>query len=404
MEKVTRRIQKFNETRLPAMIQEKYKVMATDLYKFYRGTNHLFYEDLKKSGKVFQSPLAWICGDLHLENFGSFKSDNRLVYFDLNDFDEALLAPAIFEVVRMVTSIFVAFESLRIEQKKAINMAQLFLKTYSSILEKGKPNYIEPRVAKGIVCQFLVNASKRKTKDILKKKARVKNKKIMLLNTPKHLKLPPALKKELFNHIAGWLKNDGGSPYNYIPIDAAFRVAGTGSLGQIRYIILLKSSNGTGEKYLLLDMKEATPPSLLPYVRIKQPQWNTNAERIITIQQRMQNRPPALLSATVFKKMPFVIEELQPTEDSINFNLIKKDYRNIYQVIDDMAMLTASSQLRSSGEQGSSITDELKEFGAKKDWQEKVLTYAIHYVSQIKTDYINFLRDYKKGVLKNHQK
>ena len=66
------------------------------------------------------SPQTWIWGDLHIENFGSFKSDNRSVYFDLNDLDEAVLAPASWELARIVTSIFIAFESLEIEQKRNI--------------------------------------------------------------------------------------------------------------------------------------------------------------------------------------------------------------------------------------------------------------------------------------------
>ncbi len=84
------------------------------------------------------SPVSWICGDLHLENFGSYKGNNRLVYFDLNDFDEAILAPTYLELVRLVTSIFIAFDSLKIEQKKAANMARLFLKAYSETLQKEK--------------------------------------------------------------------------------------------------------------------------------------------------------------------------------------------------------------------------------------------------------------------------
>ena len=60
------------------------------------------------------------------------------------------------------------------------------------------------------------------------------------------------------SHVTEWLKNDGASPYNYKVIDAVFRLAGTGSLGLKRYAILLKSLNETGEKYLLLDMKQAT--------------------------------------------------------------------------------------------------------------------------------------------------
>lgn len=45
-------------------------------------------------------------------SYGSYKGDNRLAYFDLNDFDESTLAPCLWEVSRMVASIFVAFDNL----------------------------------------------------------------------------------------------------------------------------------------------------------------------------------------------------------------------------------------------------------------------------------------------------
>ncbi len=77
------------------MVQIKYKLMTENMFRFFRGTCHLFYEDLSKTNTIPPAPLTWICGDLHLENFGSYKGDNRLVYFDLNDFDESILAPGI---------------------------------------------------------------------------------------------------------------------------------------------------------------------------------------------------------------------------------------------------------------------------------------------------------------------
>ncbi|HEY4966102.1 MAG TPA: DUF2252 family protein, partial [Puia sp.] len=134
---------------------------------------------------------------------------------------------------------------------------------------------------------------------------------------------------------------------------------------------------------------------------IKQPDWTNESKRIVSIQERMQNRPPALLSTSVFKGETYVMQEMQPTKDSINFKLIKKEYRNIYQVINDMAMLTASSQLRSSGRQGSAITDELIGLGENKEWQEPVLKYATNYSHTVKKDYTNFLFDYKKGDFKS---
>src|ERR1700754_2331135 len=155
MKQLYERLKGFNAGLLPEKVQLKYEAMAENVFRFFRGTCHLFYEDLAAAEPLPLSPLAWICGDLHLENYGSYKADNKLVYFDLNDFDESILAPALWEVARMTTSICIAFDELGIEPEKAANMAQLFVKTYAATLCKGKATSIEPRTAKGIVCDFL---------------------------------------------------------------------------------------------------------------------------------------------------------------------------------------------------------------------------------------------------------
>lgn len=91
-----------------------------------------------------------------------------------------------------------------------------------------------------------------------------------------------------------------------------------------------------------------------------------------------------------------MIQELQPVKDSIKFKQLK-DYRDMYQVIDDMASLTASAQLRSDGMQGSGRIDELMAFGADKGWQAAVIAYAKQYGATIKLYYKDFLKDYKTG-------
>jgi len=398
MPDIYKRIVDFNEGLLPDMVKHKYEAMAENIYRFYRGTCHLFYEDLSKADHFPPSPAAWICGDLHLENFGSYKADNKLVYFDLNDFDEAVLAPCAWEIVRMVTSIFIAFENLEIEEERAVKMAQLFIRNYAATLTKGKAISIDPRTAKGIVCSFLEKAEKRKQKELLKKRVISKKHKLFLsLDHEKHFELEKPLRKELANHINEWIKTSSDGPYNFEVVDSVFRLAGTGSIGVKRYLFLLKSTN-TKNKYLLLDMKEAKPSSLQPYVNIKQPHWTTEAERVVDVEQRMQNISVALLGTTIFRGDSFVLQRMQPTEDNINFELIKDRYRDIYQVIDDMAVLTGSSQLRSSGRQGSAIADQLMTYGEDTEWQEEVLRYALRYAKQVKRDFREFLKSYKKEV------
>jgi len=397
MPDIYQRITDFNKGLLPDMVQLKYEAMAENIFRFYRGTCHLFYEDLGNAAALPKSPTAWICGDLHLENFGSYKADNRMVYFDLNDFDEGLLAPAAWELVRILTSIIIAFENLELEEEKAVNMVQQFMKNYSAALVRGKAIELDPRTAKGIVCTFLTAVQKRKQKDLLKKRTIEKKKKLSLsLAHEKHFEVDKALKKELAALINNWIETSNDGPYNFKVIDVIFRFAGTGSVGVKRYLFLLKSLN-TKNKYLLLDMKEARSSSVLPYVKITQPAWPSEADRVIGIQQRMQGVLSALSGTIDFNGGSYTLQEMQPTEDKINFELIKDRYRDIFQVIDDMALLTASAQLRSAGRQGSAIADELIAFGENTEWQEALLNYALQYAKQVKHDYKEFMKGYKKG-------
>src|ERR1700743_3128570 len=279
MKQLYERLKSFNAGLLPEKVQLKYEAMAENAFRFFRGTCHLFYEDLAAADPLPLSPLTWICGDLHIENFGSYKGDNKLVYFDLNDFDEALLAPASYETVRMVTSIFIAFDNLQIEPEKALKMAQLFLKTYSAALAKGKAISIEPRTAKGIVCDFLTAATNSTYKDLLKKRTVSKKKTIMLsLADERHFKLDKPLRRELKAHIREWIKTSSDGPYNYEVAGVVFRLAGTGSMGVKRYLFLLRSTN-TKNHYLLLDMKQARASSVQPYVPAQPLAWDTEAAR-----------------------------------------------------------------------------------------------------------------------------
>jgi len=174
-----------------------------------------------------------------------------------------------------------------------------------------------------------------------------------------------------------------------------FRLAGTGSIGLKRYLFLLKSTN-TKNKYLLLDMKQARPSSVQPYLPVQQLAWETEAERVIGIKQRMQNVSAALLSTTVFRGESYIIQELQPVKDSIKFKQLR-DYRDMYQVVDDMAALTASAQLRCGGMQGSATIDDLMAFGHDEGWQEAVIAYAQKYARKTKQYYKSYLRDVKTG-------
>jgi len=297
----------------------------------------------------------------------------------------------------MVTSIFIAFDYLRIESEKALKMAQLYIKTYSATLSRGKAISIEPRTAKGIVRNFLESAEKTSYKELLKKRTVSKKKRIMLsLEDERHFKLDKKLRGELKSHISEWLETSSDGPYNYKVVSVVFRLAGTGSVGVKRYLFLLKSKN-VEDHYLLIDMKQARKSSVLPYTNVQQLNWESEAARVIGVQKRLQQVPAALLSTTTFRGDSFIIQELQPVKDTLKFKLLKENYRDMYEVVSDMASLTASAQLRSGGMQGSGNIDELMAFGNDQNWQEELVEYARSYAIKTKEYYQEFLEEFSIG-------
>lgn len=398
MSTIPERIKQFNGSRLPAYTAMKYETMAEDPFRFFRGTCHLFYEDLSHAESFPSSPISWICGDLHLENFGTYKGDNRLIYFDLNDFDEGLLAPAAWEVVRMMTSIFVGCESLGINKKETRQIADLFLRSYTLHLSSGKARYLEEETANGIVRTFLERISQRKQKELVRQRTEEgKNGRLQLrIDHVRFFPIDKALRKELMAHVNQWMQKSPLLKDRYQAVDACFRVAGTGSLGVSRYVFLVRNTEDA-RKHLLIDMKEAQSSSVQPWIKVPQPTWASEADRVVAIQHRMQNINPALLSTTLFRSLPYVMKEMQPTADKIDFLLVKDRYKDIACVVEDMAFLTASAQLRSAGRQGAAVPDQLIEFGLDTLWQAPLLEYATQYAAQVKKDYQEYFTAYKTG-------
>lgn len=395
MQQITERILEFNRHSNPKLTALKYELMSANAFRFFRGSCHIFYEDLVSAEALPESPICWICGDLHVENFGSYRGDNRLVYFDLNDFDEAVLAPVLWEIVRMVTSIFLAFDSVKITDKEALKAVELFLNIFTKILSEGNARYIEPQTATGIVKKFLKNASEIKQRELISERTKLVKGKLRLdKGIDKHLKIKKQLRKKLTDNFTIWMKSNNEPPNDYRVLDVCFRIAGTGSIGTERFLFLIQKVKDA-KKFMLIDMKQATPSCLVPFNRIEQPRWASEAERIISVQKRMQNISPAQLSVNIFDGCSYVMQEMQPTKDRINFELIEKEFKKICEVITDMAIITASSYLSSSGRQGSCIADDLILFAQNKDWHKPLIDYSLSYTEKVKNDYKCFAEDYK---------
>jgi uncharacterized protein (DUF2252 family) len=396
MTDVITEITRFNAGRDPERLAMKYAAMRTSAFVFLRGTCHLFYAQMPTGSVLDGSPQTWICGDMHLENFGSYKADNRLVYFDINDFDEACLAPCLAELVRLLASVLAAAEGLRVSRAEALALCHTAIDAYSAALRLGKARWIEEELASGMVRELFDALHERTRVDHLNRRTDLKGKKRTLkVDGKKALPVDDKTRAAVTAFMNAFAASEP-DPSFYKMIDVARRIAGTGSLGVDRYVMLVEGKGSPDGNYLI-DLKQALPSSVAPYVKTKQPAWGTEAQRVVAIQQRAQAVSQAFLHAVEFNGKPYVLRSLQPSEDRVTLANWNGKLSRLESVVNNMAELSAWSQLRSGGREGSAIADELIAFGNRTDWQMPLIQLAVQCEAQGEADWNAYSAAYDKG-------
>ncbi len=396
------RILLYNEGRIPKMLLRKYAGMNENAFRFYRGTCHLFYEDLPNDSALSKSPLTWICGDLHLENFGSYKADNGLEYFDINDFDEAILAPCLWDIARLLVSVVLAADvSLHTNEASAYELCRSFIYNYTHILQKGHVSMVEQRTAKGLVKDFLTAVGKRKRQELINKRTVLKNgKRLLIVDEEKVSEVEKAKKEQIKFIIEKWAERHIAEHKDqkfYEILDVGYRIAGTGSLGLERYVLLVAGKGGEDGNYLL-DLKVAQSSAILPYLKTPQPHWKNEADRVVAIQRRMQIASPALLTTVDLDGKSYILKQLQPSQDKMDLSLCKGKLLKLDKVLTYFAQIIAYAQLRSSGRQGSAVVDELIDFSHQTAWVKPLMDYVVSYSQQVQKDYLLYHQAYQDGI------
>ena len=393
---VVRHIRASNAGRDSERLKIKYERMRSDPFAFLRGTCHLFYQRLAAAKLATPAPRVWICGDLHLENFGSYKGSSRLAYFDLNDFDQAALAPASWDLVRMLTSVLVGARTLSISSPEAHTLCAVFLDDYASSLALGKAFWVESETAEGVIRTLLDDVRDRQRGKFINARTTAKGQRRMLKVDGKKTLLASAAQRAAVTDFMDALAKTQSQPEFFKVLDVARRIAGTGSLGVERYAILVNGKGPPGGHYLL-DLKEALPSCVAPHFAALQPKWPSEAHRIVEVQRRLQAVSIALLEPVRFNGGAYVIRELQPSEDRIALGEVPRTMGELKGVVGAMGRMVAWAQLRSAGRQGSAIADELIAFGLRKKWKEKLLAASQACAAQVRKDSATFNKAFDSG-------
>jgi uncharacterized protein (DUF2252 family) len=179
-------------------------------------------------------------------------------------------------------------------------------------------------------------------------------------------------------------------------LDCCGRIAGDGSLGLERFVFLVRGKR----QPFIMDMKGATASAPAGCLRVKQPPWAFEAERVATVQHFMQYVPVARLASIRSTPASFIVHELEPLVDRIDIEtLLPSDYAEF---VLQWARLLASAQLRTAGWKGSADLDAMICYGQSLDSRarKKLLKAATEAARSQRKAWVDFKAS---GLGKNHK-
>ncbi|CCW34524.1 hypothetical protein CTKA_00456 [Chthonomonas calidirosea] len=123
-------------------LQLKYKAMASSAFPFLRAT---FYRWMQRWPKVCaefaNAPTVLGVGDLHVENFGTWRDAEGRLVWGINDFDEAAHFPYTLDIIRLATSAILAIEENHLHLSADVACTAI-LEGYLESLAKGGRPYV----------------------------------------------------------------------------------------------------------------------------------------------------------------------------------------------------------------------------------------------------------------------
>jgi uncharacterized protein (DUF2252 family) len=379
--------------RVPQLIQLKYELMAESPFGYFRGAAPVMAADLAQLPST--GIVSQLCGDAHVRNLGAFAAPDGRLVFDINDFDETIRGPFEWDLKRMAVSLVLAGRAAGHKDGTARKAAEACIERYSAQMRAFA------RMPQLEVNRFQVHRMDlaKPVHDALSKAERA---------TPQHtfeqLTTPVSSRpgaRRRFKELKPILTRITGAraaavvaalgPYRemlepqrqhllgfYRPVDVAFKVVGTGSVGLRDYCIYMEG-NGPGDP-LFLQIKEEAASAYAPYLPDARPPAH-NGQRAAEGQRAMQIQTDPFLGWTHIGSRQFLVRQLNDHKGSIEIaDLAGANLKAYAEVCGE---LLARGHARSSDAQtitgyigtGDAFAEAIAEFGivyadqTEKDWE-----------------------------------
>ncbi len=399
--------------RLPDLVPIRYGRMLQSPFTFFRGAAAIMAEDLSTT------PVSGIqvqaCGDCHLLNFGGFATPERLLIFDINDFDETLPAPWEWDLKRLATSFVVASRSNGFKPKAAREAALTCVAGYREHMAEFAAMralevwYTAIDVRKAIEAigdaerrmrmkkRIQKLASKNVAEDDFPKLTQVKKGRPVIKDNPPLIfhaqehgtKQFQRRIQDAFKQYRETLPDDRRVLLDrYQIVDIAMKVVGVGSVGTRCGVLLMMAAH---DDALFLQVKEARVSVLEPYAG--KSLYSNRGQRVVIGQRLMQSASDIFLGWTKTDVAHFYIRQLR------DFKLKPAVETFDQPTMNDYASLCGWGLARAHAKAGDA--ERIAGYMGKSDsFDEAMADFAVAYADQNERDHAALVAAVRNGRIK----
>ncbi len=389
-----------NAGRLPKLIPMKMGIMSASPFSFFRGTASLMAMDLAANPTT--GLIVQLCGDAHVKNLGAYASPDGRLVFDINDFDETIKGPWEWDLKRLAASIVLAGREAGGKDcgdavQDLVRCYRESMASFSTMKTLELAKYeIHGKSENRTVCEVLQKAERVTPGRNLKKLTEpVKN------GWPRFHDKPPALRHvgqeiqaSVFKALKDYRKTVTANRQlildAYHPVDVAFKIVGTGSVGTRDYVVLL-FGNGP-DNPMFLQLKEEMPSCYTPYIECAE-EIAHEGRRVAQGQQRMQTVTDPFLGWATIKGRHYLVRQLADHKAAIDPGELKGG------TLTEYALVCGTVLAKAHARTGDAATI-YGYCGNSARLDKAIARFATAYADQITGDHEVFVKAIKAGRIK----
>jgi len=395
-------IQKSNAERLPELIPIKMTRMAQTPFTFFRGAAGLMAADLAASPVTgLQTQL---CGDAHVQNIGAFAAADGHLVFDLNDFDETIPGPWEWDLKRLAASLVLAGREAGDPDRLCVSAVRDLVRSYREAMSVfAAMTFLETVrfevrrwLRAGPAHVALARAERASPRHALKKLTvalegggrRFHDAAPVLKHVPD--RVASAVTRSLTDYRTTLGPDRQLALDAYRPVDVAFKIVGTGSVGTRDYVVLLF---GTGPADpLILQVKEELPSCYQQYLPRVAP-FAHQGQRVAEGQHRMQSATDPFLGWTTVEGRQYLVRQLADHKAKVEVAELGGP------ALERFARVAGEILAKAHARTGDASA--IAGYCGKSDRLDRAMSkFAILYADQTEKDFGTFKAAIRRGVLK----